>query len=129
MKGLHRDDLQTEVGAWCRRTFGDGIMLDRHERALRVLEEAIELAQADGVALGDVMAVAGHVFAKPRGKPEKEIGQVGVALLAYAEAIGLSATDAEIAEAARVFMLPPEHWAERHDRKCEAGIARKREAA
>lgn len=42
------DDLQVRVGRWVRSTFANEALIDRWERASRVVEEAIELGQAEG---------------------------------------------------------------------------------
>jgi hypothetical protein len=90
---------------------------------VRFLEEAIELAQAEGLPAGDARRVFEHVYAKPPGDPLKEIGAVGITLLAYCASRGVSADDAERKEAVRVFAVDPAYFRERHNAKAAAGIA------
>ena len=101
---LNRADRQKVVLEWAEATFGE-VALDLRERALRLVEEAIELAQASGVECDAICGLVGHVYAKPPGEPEKELGAVCVTLLAYAEAAGESAEDSEAREINRVTAL------------------------
>ena len=80
-RGMRRE--QDRVSDWVRASFGDGAM-HRQERAMRVLEEAIELAQAEEIADEDVQRLSAHVYAKPPGSPDQEVGGIGVCLLAWA---------------------------------------------
>jgi hypothetical protein len=91
ISSLTRAERQREVFEWCGRTFGLESQRDRKKRALRFLEEAIELYQAEGCNLEQAQALVAHVFAKPAGEPQQEVGGVSVTLLSYCEAAGLSA--------------------------------------
>lgn len=53
-------------------------------RALRLLEEAIELAQAEGVTMQEVGIVRDQVYAKPPGDPLQELGGVLICAVAHA---------------------------------------------
>ena len=52
-------------------------------RALRVLEEAIELAQSEGVTEDEVNIIRNQVFSKPPGVPYQELGGVLTTLAGY----------------------------------------------
>jgi len=117
-----RDGLQAAVLRWVTDTFGASTINPR-ERVLRVLEEAIELAQAEGVPAELARGVLEHVYKKPPGDPAQEIGGVGVTLLGYCAVKGISADAAERAEAERVFAVDPTYFRERHNAKAAAGIA------
>lgn len=119
---MDRDGRQQAVFKWTRETFGEATNVPS-ERALRLLEEAIELAQAEGVTLDSVWAVAEHVYLKPAGQPEQEAGGVGLTLLAYCASRGFSADGAEERERQRVLAIDPAHFRERHNKKADAGIA------
>lgn len=106
---------------WARRSFGERAMNPK-ERALRVLEEALELAQAEGVELELVDKLARHVYGKPPGDPAQEIGGVAVTLLCYCERKGLSNEAEEVREFRRVLGLPIEYLQKRHAAKEAAGI-------
>jgi len=117
-----RDRRQAEVAAWVERVFG-AESLATEERALRFVEEAVELAQASGLSAERVRAVAEHVYARPTGEVAREVGGVGVTLIALCAVLGVSAEDEEAAEVARVFAVDPEHMRERNERKVAVGIA------
>jgi len=74
--------LEDRMKEWVISRIGVEHMNPR-ERAMRLLEEAIELAQAEGVSEGQVTAQARHVFNRPAGDPESEAGGVAVCLLAW----------------------------------------------
>jgi len=73
---------QAAVEVWVRKTFGDKIMDDEAERGRRVLEEAVELAQVEGVTRQDAHKIIDAVFKKPKGELSQELGGVIVTLLA-----------------------------------------------
>jgi hypothetical protein len=117
-----RDDRQQLVYEWALRCFGERSMT-LPERAARVLEEAIELAQAEGLSLEACGDLARFVYAKPAGDPAQEVGGIAVTLLCYCQVKGLSGEAAEVAEIRRVLSKTPEHFAERHAVKRAAGVA------
>ena len=119
---IARDLRQRDVLAWARATFGeDGVT--RRERVRRFLEEAVELAQAEGMPWVDVTDLVTHVYDKPVGDPAQEVGGIGVTLLAYCEVAGLSADAEEAKELARVVALPRSHFQKRQNTKADAGVA------
>lgn len=125
MEKMVRDARQFRVLAWARRVFGVPGRADTaspQERALRFIEEAIELAQAIGLQHEDVDRVSRHVFSKPPGEPFQEAGGVGVTLLALCEVLSISAQDAERAEFERVLTKTPEHFQARQAEKRAAGL-------
>lgn len=119
---VDRDNRQKAVIQWVEDTFGKSSLTTR-ERALRVLEEAIELAQAEGIEINQACSVAEHVFSKPPGDPVQEVGGLGVTLLAYCEARGVSADMEERREFNRVLAVDPAHFRARHNKKADASIA------
>ena len=119
---MTRDERQSIVAAWIRSTFGE-VTCTREERTLRFLEEAIELAQAEGLSLEQVNRLMIHVYNKPRGVAEQEVGGVGITLLAYCECIGISADAAELLEWERVSAIDAEYFRRRHNKKADVGIA------
>jgi len=78
------ESLQGKIFSWCRYTFGDKIALDTKIRALRVLEEAIELAQAEGVDEATAQAWVKHVYSRPVGEVYQEAGGLAICFLAWA---------------------------------------------
>jgi len=119
---MNRDNRQRAVLQWVIETFGEPAAAPM-ERALRVLEEAVELAQAEGLTRDRAIDVVEYVFGKPAGTPSQEAGGLGVTLLAYCEARSLSADEAEQREFDRVMAVDPAQFRARHNKKAEAGIA------
>lgn len=119
---MNRDERQAAVLRWVKETFGLAL-LAKEERVARLLEEAIELAQAEGFPAEKVGRIAAHVYSKEPGSPAQEVGGIGVTLLAYCASVGLSADQCEIREFERVQLLGITHFHGRQKVKAEAGIA------
>lgn len=118
-----RDERQKDVFAWALKCFGEVRTRSRRERAFRFLEESIELAQAEEVPLEKVLELVGYIYSRKQGVPAEELGGVGVTLLAYAEAAGLSAAECEKKEAERVLALDTNYCRQRHNRKIRDGVS------
>jgi hypothetical protein len=109
--------------AWAVEMFGP-VALDRDERLDRFLEEAIELAHAEGCGRLHLNRIINRVYERPAGDTIKEVGQAQACLETFAESIGLS-SDAEASkEFERVKTIPKEEWKRRHTAKVAVGIAR-----
>ena len=121
-ESMNRDNRQRAVLQWVSDTFGEPATAVE-ERVLRVLEEAVELAQAEGVTRDRARSVVDYVFSKPPGDPSQEVGGLGVTLLAYCEASGLLADTEEQHEFDRVIAMDPTLFRARHNKKADAGIA------
>ena len=121
-ESMSRDNRQRAVFQWVRDTFGDPSTV-AGERVKRVLEEAAELAQSEGLTRDHARAIVDYVFGKPPGDPAQEVGGLGVTLLAYCESRGISADREERLEFERVLAVDPAHFRARHNRKADAGIA------
>lgn len=119
---MSRDDRQAKVYEWCIATFGRAEQ-ELRERAIRLVEEAIELAQAEGVGEGTLRNLLEVVYSKPAGNAAQEAGGVGTTLLAYCQAKGISANRAEKEEWDRVREIDPEYFRERHAKKVVAGVS------
>jgi hypothetical protein len=113
---------QLIVSEWLLKTFGED-SLSRFNRALRFLEEAIELVQAEGLLVEEAQKLLEYVYSRPLGSPPQEAGGVGLALLAYCESIGYSADHLETDEIERVLALDPDHFRKRQAEKIAAGVA------
>ena len=114
---------QARVNTWVQATFGRSQAGELPERALRVVEEAIELAQALGVPEGQAHRMVCRVFDRPAGEPGRELGGLGVTLLACAAALGMQADQEEDIEVERVLAIPAEEMRARHAAKIGAGVA------
>lgn len=113
---------QREVLEWAVDKFGE-IARDPRERAMRFVEEAVELAQTQGVTDIDLGRICRRVFTRPAGDAAKEIGQVGMTFEAMAENIGLKVAPLIKAEIERVKTIPKEEWQRRHAAKVAVGAA------
>ncbi|KQQ31522.1 hypothetical protein ASF53_02145 [Methylobacterium sp. Leaf123] len=85
---------QLQVEKWLEACFPQSIRLDRNERTHRFLEEALELAQANGCTRADAVALVDYVFRRPSGQPVQEVGGVLVTLAALCSASGINMAEA-----------------------------------
>lgn len=95
--------LQAYLARWSGLVFvGHEKKLTRKVRALRLLEEAIELAQAELVTVEEVGVIISQVYAKPPGHPVQELGGVLTTAGAYANTVGVDMEDVAWLEALRI---------------------------
>lgn len=113
---------QKAVLSWAVDSFGP-IAKNRDERAARLVEEAIEVAQAEHVPLEVVLRIASHVYSRPVGELGQEIGGCGITLLALAENAGLDFWVECRREFRRVLSKPRDWWHRKHAAKVAAGTA------
>ncbi len=78
---------QEEVSAWARTVFGDEVAKNVPERALRAVEEVVELAQACNVEAAAVHRLVDYVFSRPAGLPASEVAGSLVTIYALASAL------------------------------------------
>lgn len=121
---MTRDERQKQATAWAERCFGRAVVEDRQERATRILEEAIELAQAEGLGEELVARMTSRVYAKPPGDPRQELGGLGVCVLVYAEAVGVSADAVEAGEVAAILARDPAWFRQRQNSKAAQGLGK-----
>lgn len=75
--------------AWSRLVFQEHFeKLKPHVRAMRLLEEALELAQAEDVTSHEAEVILYQVYGKIKGMPHKELGGVLMTVAAYAGSRG-----------------------------------------
>lgn len=82
--------LQARLSVWLGAAFG-GRFLSPQDRALRALEEAVELAQAVGISQDIAEAMTDHVYARPPGDPRQELAGLLNTVLLTATALDLDA--------------------------------------
>ena len=116
------DKWQRIVFEWGRRAFGEDHMRDKQVRALRLVEEAIEYAQACGVPEEKIGACKNLVYSRPVGAAFQELGGVLVTALAAASSQYYKAEEVLEEEILRVLSKPPEHFAKRNEEKIDAGL-------
>lgn len=82
-------EFQSEVKRWALSIFPTAYVYNRRERAHRMLEEAMELAQACGCNKEEARDLMNYVWSRPVGQPNKELGDLAVTTAALAEGCGL----------------------------------------
>lgn len=107
---------------WARVAFGASEVDNLPQRALRLLEEAVELFQACGGDPAMAHKLVDFVFERPAGLVGQELGGVAVCTLVLAEVAGCSADGEEVRECERVLAKPVEHFTERNAAKNAAGF-------
>lgn len=115
-------DRGQKVLEWAVGVFGP-VATDRRERAVRLVEEAVEVAQAEGVPLEILERVARRCYSRPVGNVVDELGAVVLTLEALASNIGVDLEEAGDRELARVTALDPLSRADRHRAKVAEGCA------
>lgn len=115
--------LEFRSAEWVRTRIGLEHM-NRRERAMRLLEEAIELAQAEGIEHWQVTSQSRHVYNRPPGKPDQEAGGVAVCLLAWCESTGNTLFEIAKAELERIEAKPIEEIRGSLARKQDADLVR-----
>lgn len=118
----NRDIRQIMCVDWGVRCFGVKHCSSVKQRAVRLLEEAIELYQAAAGDLELAHKLLDYVFSRPVGTIENELGGVGVTTMMLAAAAGLSADECEQKEVRRVLSKDPEEFARRNAEKNAAGF-------
>lgn len=116
------DQMQQAVGDWVARAFGHAVARSQRERSARLLEESLELAQAAGLTEAEAIRMVRHVYTRPVGELEQEIGGTAVTLLAFCAAAEVSLGELAQREIDRVLSMPIEHFARRNEVKRAMGI-------
>jgi hypothetical protein len=107
---------------WAVATFGP-VAESKHERVCRILEEALELAQAEGVPEDTARKILARAYSRPVGEPRAEYQGLCLTLQAYAELVEDPIRDAVMREFVRVISRSREEWRARHDAKAADGCA------
>ena len=115
--------LEKRCRDWVREALGTNILMDKKERALRMLEEATELAQAAGISPVQAAAVAQRVYSRPAGNVQQESAGLLFTLLVLAWVNGIDLEEELESELSRVedpALIA--HIREKHLTKVAAGI-------
>lgn len=108
---------------WAIRCFGIEHVSNKAERALRTLEEAVELAQALGVPKETAALCVETVYGRPVGEPMQEIGGVLLTTNILCASLGnLEPDDMLEMEFARVLAKPTKHLTDRNAEKAHIGL-------
>lgn len=119
---MDRDERQEMLASWCAAAFGTEHATNVQQRGIRMLEEAIELAQAAGVERAMALRLVDFIYDRPVGTIGQELGGVGLTVLALAAAAGISADMEEAREFQRVRSKPLQHFRDRNAAKNDAGF-------
>lgn len=107
---------------WAVSTFGD-VAKDPNERALRLVEEAAEVAQSLDVDKDVLIRIIERTYSRPVGVTHQEIGGLLVCVVSLCHRLGYVADALLHAELARVTSKPREWWIAKHDAKVKDGTA------
>lgn len=88
-------ERQKRVAAERAKVFGPLDGRDIGNAVMRVVEEAVETAQALGLDRADVLVLVAHVYGKPAGDPANELGQTRLATMGLAAALHVDAEGLE----------------------------------
>lgn len=116
---------QAALVSWAKLAFGEVEATNPTQRALRLLEEAIEAFQAAAGDAAQARQLVDFVFSRPPGTIAQELGGVAVTTLLLAAAAGVSADAEERREVERVLSKPIKHFTERNASKNAAGFRAK----
>jgi NTP pyrophosphatase (non-canonical NTP hydrolase) len=120
-----RSRRQARVRDWAYLVLSADEVDSREQRAIRLAEETIELAQACEVDKDTLHKLIDYVYSRPVGEPYQEFGGVSVCILAVANALCIDADLAEEAEVSRCEAMDPERFKARNRTKNEAGFIMK----
>lgn len=107
---------------WACRSFGADHVYNFPIRALRLTEEAVELAQAYGLPKEKVLDLVEIVYGRPPGKPEQELGGVMMTATVLAGAHGHDPDRYFEIELRRVLAKSSDHFAKRNQDKIDLGL-------
>lgn len=107
---------------WGVRCFGLDHMLNPQIRAIRLLEEAIETAQALDVPITQALQAVHVVYNRPSGNYYQEIGGTIMTAAILAKSLGYDPDDVVVSEIKRVLALSPEHFKKRNQEKISLGL-------
>ncbi len=109
---------------WVTRCFGKEAM-SPHERACRLLEEAIELAQAEGVDRQLIELSVAYIYERPPGDLIREGGGVALGLYGWAASRAVTVTTLFNREIRRIEAKSVDHFRARQKVKADAGMSMK----
>lgn len=114
--------LSRIVFEWGLRAFGSDHMHNKRMRALRLLEEAVELVQACEVPQEKALELILIIYKRPIGDVAQELGGIAVTLSVFCTGQGLDVDEIFENEVCRVLAKSPEHFAARNEEKIAMGL-------
>ncbi len=121
MKIMDTGYIQEQIRVWVETRLGVKAM-HTHERALRSLEETLELGQTLAVTREEAHKLVDHVFDKEVGDTYQELGGAALTLLACASGCHANLGDAIHRELTRIYSLPMEKFQKRQAENIANGI-------
>lgn len=116
------DSLRLACTRWVQETYGDKSLFDVKNRAMRVAEEGVELAQAEDVTREQMLAIVERAYSRPAGEPRQEFAGVGFTWLVYSYAKHMvDPVQPVIDELRRVETIDSEYFRAKHREKFAAG--------
>lgn len=97
--------LERRTADWIASRIGPA-SLDPKERAMRLFEEAAELAQAEGIGIEHARKQLEHVYRRAPGEPAQEAGGVAICLLGWCWSRGRRFVQIAEAELDRIYAKP-----------------------
>lgn len=110
---------------WCVETFGARSTTMPSERALRVMEEAVELIQSEGVSKKTAHDVINRCYNRPVGDPNQEVGQIFFTLGVYCLLKNIdpvAEADKDFLRVLEILKDDPDYFKRRVEAKRLAGI-------
>jgi hypothetical protein len=118
---IYSYSLEGRVLRWIETRLGMPNVHPR-ERAMRLLEETVELAQAEGITREMVERQVQHVYGRPASTPEEEGGGVAVCFLGWCASRGMTMMEVAQEEVDRIEKKPVEEIRASLARKANAGL-------
>lgn len=114
-------ERQERAFRWALETYGDRTRNARYQ-AFRLLEEAMELAQTQGLDFDDLVRTARWVSDRATGDTKVEVGDTAICTLIFAENLGLSFDSCLTTTMLRVKGLDPDKCRAKDDAKVKFGL-------
>lgn len=121
--GFESLEMQKRVRSWVESRLG-GTAMESKERAMRFLEEALELVQAEGLNCTEMIKIVLHVDNKEPGQVEQELGGTILTLLAYADSKEYILSVCAELELDRIEKLPADKFRKRQAKNARDGIGK-----
>lgn len=107
---------------WAIRCFGNDHFVNRPVRALRLAEEAVELAQAFLIPKEKMLELVEIVYGRPLGNARQELGGVALTATVLAASFGQDLDYFLEDELRRVLDKPADHFSKRNQEKIDLGL-------
>lgn len=122
VKSRSHNLLTKRVVTWANGILGTKLVESRWERVMRVLEEAIELAQAEKITREEAEMLMQYVYMRPIGTIENEAGGVMVCMIAWAHTAKVDLELLLSNEVDRIEKLDPKHVLDKQRMKVQNRI-------